>query len=153
MRAGARWPGAAACCSAVRRGDARPDEALIRRLRLHPLVLIGPGEHFEAEAVRIEDEDRPVAWDVAVLLDGEMDPRPDLDSAVVHGVDLLAPVDPDPDVLDADVVVPVLAAVRAAEADRLLPGSDAEVDHVLGAAVGRKSVQLLHAQRAEQREV
>ena len=82
-----------------------------------------------------------------------MDPGADLDGPLVHRVDLLAAVDADRDVLDADVVVAVLAAVRAAEADPLLPAADAEVDNLLGAALGWEPVQLLHAQRAEQREV
>jgi hypothetical protein len=78
---------------------------------LVPLTL-GAAPDLDANPVRIEDEELVVALDVAVVLGREVDFRAHLEAARVGGVHLLSRVDVEGEVLDADVVVPVLAAVR-----------------------------------------
>jgi hypothetical protein len=67
-------------------------------------------------------------------------------------VDLLARVDDEREVLDADVVVAMRAAVGGPEAEGLA-AADAEVDDLLGAAIRREAEQLLDAERTEDGEV
>ncbi len=67
-------------------------------------------------------------------------------------VDLLARVDDEREVLDADLVVAMRAAVGGSEAEGLA-AADAEVDDLLGAAIRREPEQLLDAERTEDGEV
>ena len=105
-------------------------------------------EDLDADAIGIEHEHRPVAGDVPILLGRELDVRAHPDAALVGLLDLLAAVDGEGDVLDPDVVVPVLAAVGRTEAEELV--ADDEVRNLLGAAVGRVADDLRDAERPEQ---
>jgi hypothetical protein len=76
----------------------------------------------------------------------------EVEAARIRLVDLLARVDDEREVLDADLVVAMRAAVGGPEAEGLA-AADAEVDDLLAAAIRREAEQLLDAERTEDGEV
>jgi hypothetical protein len=77
-------------------------------------------EDLDAEPVGIEDEERVVVVEVAILLGRVVDARAQLAAPLERFVDLLPAFDLEGEVLDPYVVVGVLAAVRRAKAKVLL---------------------------------
>jgi hypothetical protein len=77
-----------------------------------------PTEHFNPNAVRVEDEERVVAVTlVAILLGREVNVCAAFEAACVRLINLLSSVNLEGEVLDADVVVAVGAAVGWTQAD------------------------------------
>jgi hypothetical protein len=74
------------------------------------------GEDLDADPVGVEDEERVVVVEVVLLLGREVDRGAECLAALEGGVDLLARVDLEGEVLDADAVVAV--------ARRRRPGGD-----------------------------
>jgi hypothetical protein len=79
--------------------------------------LIRPVGDLQPEAVRIEDEERPVPGLVAILRSGGKWTRVELEAAAVNAFQLLARVDVEREVLEPDVVVPMRAAVCRPQAE------------------------------------
>jgi hypothetical protein len=106
---------------------------------------------LDSDAVRVPHEELVVVVVVPVDLRRKVDPSADVEAALVRGVDLFARVDVERQVLDANVVVVVLPAVRRPEAQQGV--AEAEVDDLFGAAVTRVALELLEARRPEHGEI
>src|SRR4029077_1628970 len=106
-----------------------------------------PVRHLDAEAVGIEEENRPVARLVAVLLRWKVDSRAELQTALVRLVDLLAALDEHGKVLNAHVVVAVVPAVGGSQPQVLT--TETQIHALLAAAVGRITKRLGGAEGSE----
>src|SRR5215207_1408536 len=97
---------------------------------------VRPGsEDLDAESIRIEDEERVVARDVAVLLRRVVDPIVPPRTPLVRRVDLLCGVDLARQVFESHAVVAMGTAVGGTKAEPFV--SEAQIDDLLAAAVGR----------------
>jgi hypothetical protein len=69
-----------------------------------------------------------------------MNPRADLQAALMRGVDLVATVDVEGQMLDPHLVKAMLAAVGRPQAEIPIPAGEGEVDDLLGAAIAGKAL-------------
>src|SRR5512143_3604053 len=113
-----------------------------------------PAEDFNSNPVRIEDEECVVARLVAILLRREVNVCAACEAACVRFINVLSSVNLEGDVLDADVVVAVGAAVGWTQAETTVTDfSSHEVDDLLRASVGRIPDPLRPSERPEQVEI
>jgi hypothetical protein len=104
-------------------------------------------------AVRIENEDRVIARDIAVFFGREVNVRALADAALKCGIDLGSRVDFERQVLDPDFVIAVGATVSRAETEHRAPRRLLEIDDLLRAAIGRLANLLSPAEWAEEEQV
>jgi hypothetical protein len=103
-----------------------------------------PGrEDLDAESIRIEDEECVVLRNVAVLLRRMVDPIAPPRTPLMRRVHLFPGVDLERQVFEPDAVVAMCAAVGGTEPDPFV--SEAQIDDLLGAPVGRIALLLLQA--------
>jgi hypothetical protein len=108
-----------------------------------------PGrEDLDAESIRIEDEECVVARDVAVLLRRVVDPIAPPRTPRMRRVHLFPGVDLERQVLEPDAVVAMGATVGGTKAEPFV--SEAQIDDLLGAPVGRIALFLLQPQGSQE---
>src|ERR1700733_1967672 len=99
--------------------------------------------------VRVEHEHLVEALDVLALLGRKLDASRDLAAALVRSVHLGPRIDVEGEVLQADLVVAGTSAVGGAQPEVLVLLPDAEIDHLLRAAVGGEPLPLTQSERSE----
>src|SRR6516162_6740550 len=110
-----------------------------------------PVADLDPEAIGVEEEHRPVARLVTILLRREVDTHAEVQAAPVGLIDLLSPLDEHREVLDAHVVVAVLPTVGPAQTDAL--PTEAQIHDLLATAIARVPDLLGRTERSENREV
>src|SRR5665213_110264 len=115
-------------------------------MRLRARLLGRSVGDFDAKPIGIEDEHLVVAIEVAVLLRREVNPRADLQAALMGGVDLVATVDVEGQVLEPHLVIAMLAAVGRPQTEVLIAAGEAEVDDLLGAAITGEALPRVQAE-------
>jgi hypothetical protein len=117
------------------------------------LIRRRPVEDLDPESIRVEDEGRVVARDVAILFGREMNLIAARLTTLVRRIDLVAALDLEREMLDSYVVVVVPAAVGRSQSQVRAPPECAEIDDLLGSAVGGIAGELAPSERSQQGEV
>jgi hypothetical protein len=100
------------------------------------LIRSRPAEDLDPYSIRVEDEGRVVAADVTILFGREMNLVAARQTTLVRGIDLVAAVDLEREMLDPHVVVVVRAAVSRSQSQICARPEVLEIDDFLGSAVG-----------------